>query len=71
MQIIKTAAERVMLNDRPHSEMVAAARRNIEMMHTGTSAMEWALIGCLVFAVAVLGWLTIFYWKRGTKIEKA
>lgn len=70
-RVIESVAERVMLNDRPHSELVANARRNIDMLDTGTGALEWVLLGCLLFAVLVLAWLAIVYWRRGTKIEKA
>lgn len=70
-QVIQAAAERVLLHDRPYAEMLAAERRKLELLDTGTSVLEWAVGAFLLFAALVLVWVAIFYWRRGTKIEKA
>ena len=68
--VVQSAMEKVMLGDKPHAEMMAYARRSIDLIDTGTSAIEWVLMIALLFAAIVLVWLAFFYWRRGTRIEK-
>lgn len=65
------AVKQALLSDKTHAEMIAQARRNFDIINTGTSAMEWTLIACLLFGTVAMAWVIFIYWRRGTKIEKA